>query len=98
MTSSGESAADSPSTPFSAPGAGSGAFRQACRRLTLIERTWAFNSRGTYLDEVLAFWLGDQGLELRGREGVNEPSFGNNEEQDLGAGKYRQLIRLVALH
>lgn len=42
LTSSGESAADSPSTPFSVPGAGSGAFRQACKRLTLTERNWAF--------------------------------------------------------
>lgn len=80
------------------PGAGSGAFRQACERLTLIESNWAFESRGTYLDEILAFWLGDQGLKLRGREGVNEPSFRNNKEQDLGAGKYRKLVRLIALH
>lgn len=80
------------------PGAVSGAFRQACKRLTLTERNWAFERRGTYLDEILAFWLGDQGLKLGGREGVNEPSFRNNKEQDLGAGKYRKLVRLIALH
>lgn len=30
VTSSGESTADSPSMPFSVPGAGSGAFKHAC--------------------------------------------------------------------
>jgi len=37
------------------------------------------------LDEVLAFRLGDEGLELGGGEGVDEACFGDDEEENLGA-------------
>jgi hypothetical protein len=39
------------------------------------------------LDKIFAFRLGDEGLELRSGEGVNESSFGNDEEEHLGAGE-----------
>jgi hypothetical protein len=39
------------------------------------------------LDKVLALWLGDEGLELCGGESVDETSFGDDEEEDLGAGE-----------
>lgn len=34
----------------------------------------------TYLDEVLAFRLSDEGLKLRCGEGVDESSLGHDEE------------------
>jgi hypothetical protein len=37
------------------------------------------------LDKVLAFRLGDEGLEFGGCEGVDEAGFGDDEEEDLGA-------------
>ena len=39
----------------------------------------------TGLDEVLAFRLGDEGLELGSGEGVYQTSLGDNEEKDLCA-------------
>lgn len=41
----------------------------------------------TYLDEVLAFWLGDERLELRRREGVHQARLGDDQQQDLCASK-----------
>ena len=47
-----------------------------------------------YLDEVLAFSLGYEWLELGCSEGVDQTSLGNDEEKDLGTGENRQFIRL----
>ena len=46
------------------------------------------------LNEVLAFGLGDERLELRGSKGVYEPGLGHDEQEDLGAGEGRELVRL----
>ena len=46
------------------------------------------------MDEVLAFWFGHKRLELRCREGVDETGLGDDEKEDLGAGKDRQLVGL----
>lgn len=40
-----------------------------------------------YLDKILALSLGDEWLELRSGEGVDQASLGDNEQQDLGAGQ-----------
>jgi len=48
----------------------------------------------TYLDEVLAFRLGDERLELGGGEGVDEAGLGHDEEQDLCAGENGELVGL----
>jgi len=47
-----------------------------------------------YLDEVLAFRLGDQWLKLWCREGVYQPSLGHHKQKDLRAGKNGELVRL----
>ena len=47
-----------------------------------------------YLDQILALSLGDQRLELGGREGVDQPRLGDDEEKDLRAGQDRQLVCL----
>ena len=47
-----------------------------------------------YLDEVLAFRLSDERLELWCREGVDEPSFRDDEQEDLGASEDTKLIGL----
>ena len=49
---------------------------------------------GAHLNKVLAFWLGDQRLELRGGEGVDQTGLGDNEQQDLGAGQDGQFVSL----
>jgi hypothetical protein len=46
------------------------------------------------LNEIFAFRLGDQGLELGGSEGVDETCLRHNKQQDLGAGERRQLVSL----
>lgn len=46
------------------------------------------------LNEILAFRLGYERLELCGRERIYETGFGNDEKQDLSACQGRQLIRL----
>jgi hypothetical protein len=48
-----------------------------------------------YLDEILAFGLGDERLQLRGREGVHEAGFGDDEKEDLGASEDRELVSLM---
>ena len=46
------------------------------------------------LDEVLALGLGDEGLELRSGEGVDEAGLGDDEQEDLRAGEGGELVRL----
>lgn len=48
----------------------------------------------TYLDEVLAFGLGHERLELRGGEGVDKAGFRDDEEQDLGTSEDREFVCL----
>ena len=48
----------------------------------------------TYLDEVLAFSLGHERLELGGGKGVDETSFGDDKEKHLCAGENRQFVGL----
>ena len=48
------------------------------------------------LDEVLAFWLCDQRLELGRGEGVDETGLGNDEEEDLSAGEDGEFVGLKA--
>jgi hypothetical protein len=80
--SSGESTADSPSTPFES--AGSGAFKQAYAMS--VNSKVGLTTSPAYLDEVLAFRLGDKWLELWRREGVDETSLRDDEEEHLSAG------------
>jgi hypothetical protein len=40
-----------------------------------------------YLDEVLALGFGNEGLELRRGEGVDEAGFGHDKQQHLRAGE-----------
>ena len=48
----------------------------------------------TYLDEILAFGLGDERLELGCGEGVHETGFGDDEQQDLSAREDGELVCL----
>ena len=48
----------------------------------------------TSLDEILAFRLGDEGLELRRSEGVHEAGLGHDEQEDLRAGESGELVGL----
>ena len=48
----------------------------------------------TCLNEVLAFGLGDERLELRGSKGVYESGLGHDEQENLGASEGRELVRL----
>jgi len=48
----------------------------------------------TYLNQVLAFGLGDQRLKLRCRECVDETGFGHYEEEDLSAGEDGKFVCL----
>lgn len=47
-----------------------------------------------YLDEVLPLGLGDQWLQLRGREGVDKARLRHDQKQDLCARKDRQFVSL----
>ncbi len=47
------------------------------------------------LDEVLSFGLGDEGLELCGGEGVDEPCLGDDEQEDLCSCECRELVRFL---
>jgi len=40
-----------------------------------------------YLDQILSFGFCDKRLELRCREGVDQTSLGDNEEENLGTGQ-----------
>ena len=46
----------------------------------------------SYLDEILAFGLSDEGLELRSGESVDESSLGDDEEEDLSASEDGQFV------
>ena len=46
----------------------------------------------TYLNQVLALSLSDERLKLGCREGVDEASLGDDQEQDLRAGKNGQFV------
>ena len=46
------------------------------------------------LDQVLPFWLRDEGLELCGCERVDQPCLGDDEEQDLRPSQSGQLVGL----
>ena len=45
--------------------------------------------------EVLALWLGDDGLELGGGECIDQAGLRHNEEQHLRAGEGGELVRLT---
>jgi hypothetical protein len=47
-----------------------------------------------YLDQILAFWLGDQRLQLGRGECVDEASLGDDEEEDLGSSQDGKLVCL----
>lgn len=81
------------STPLASPLEGSGAFRQACR--WSVMQCAKCSDGAAYLDEVLALGLGDEGLQLRCREGVDEASLRDDEQQHLGAGEDGQFVGLV---
>lgn len=49
---------------------------------------------GAHLNKVLAFWLGDQRLELWGGEGVDQTGLRDDEQQDLGTGQDGQFVSL----
>ena len=49
----------------------------------------------TCLDEVLAFWLRDKRLELRGRESIDETCLGHDEKEYLRSGQGRELVCLI---
>jgi hypothetical protein len=48
----------------------------------------------TSLDEIFAFWLGDEGLELCGGESINETCLRDDEQQDLGTSQGGEFISL----
>lgn len=48
----------------------------------------------THLNQILALWLGDERLELRSGEGVDEARLRHDKKQDLGAGEDGELIGL----
>jgi len=50
------------------------------------------------LNQVLAFSLGDQRLQLRGGEGVNMACFRGHQQQHLSPGQRAQLVGLVESH
>ena len=47
-----------------------------------------------YLNQVLAFSLGDKGLKLGCGEGVNQTGFRHDEKQDLCSGEDRKFVSL----
>lgn len=48
----------------------------------------------TYLDQVLALGLGDERLQLGGREGIDKASLGDDQQENLGTRKNGQLVGL----
>ena len=48
----------------------------------------------SYLNEILAFGLGDQRLKLWSREGVNQTGLRDDEQENLSASQDRELIGL----
>ncbi|CDK24650.1 unnamed protein product [Kuraishia capsulata CBS 1993] len=47
------------------------------------------------LDEIFAFRFCHQRLKLGGGEGVDESSFGHDEQKHLGSGQHRKLVSLL---
>jgi hypothetical protein len=102
--SSGESTGLLSSTPFASPLAGSGAFRQACGRVSNwcdwsgaqsdAQSVARWRGGPTYLDEILTLGFGDERLQFRGGEGVDKTGLGDDEQQHLGAGEDGQFVGL----
>lgn len=55
---------------------------------------WSIQTR---LNQILSFWLGNNGLELDGSKGVDETRFGHYQKQNLGAGQCTQFIGLQVM-
>lgn len=53
--------------------------------------------QAAYLDQVLALWLCDEGLEFWRREGVHQSGLGHDEEQHLGSSEDGELVRLYPI-
>lgn len=49
----------------------------------------------TSLDQVLALGLGDERLQLGGREGIDKASLGDDQQENLGTRKNGQLVGLL---
>ncbi len=52
------------------------------------------DGQATYLNEVLAFWLGDKWLQLWCCESVDQTCFGDNEKKDLSSSEDGEFISL----
>lgn len=46
------------------------------------------------MDQILAFGLGDERLELGSRESVDKTGFRNDQQENLGSSEDRKFIRL----
>jgi hypothetical protein len=57
-------------------------------------REGAMWSVETSLDEIFAFWLGYEGLELCGSKSINETCLRDDEQQDLGTSKGGEFVSL----
>lgn len=55
---------------------------------------WTVERMMSYLDEVLALWLGHERLKFGCGEGVDQARLGHNKEEDLRAGEDREFVRL----
>ena len=60
-----------------------------------LRRQLIVESVQTRLDEILSFRLGDERLELSGRESVDQSGLRHDEEQYLNSGQGRKLISLI---
>lgn len=47
------------------------------------------------MDQILAFGLGDERLELGSRESVDKTGLRNDQQENLGSGEDRKFIRLL---
>jgi hypothetical protein len=59
----------------------------------LVERV-LLKQNMAYLNQVLAFGLGNQRLKFRGSKGVDKASFGDDQEKNLSASQDREFIGL----
>jgi len=66
-------------------------------QLMYIDNTSSERNGGeeAYLNQVLSFGLGDEGLQFRSRKGVDQSGLGDDEQEDLSSSEDRQLIRLL---
>jgi hypothetical protein len=64
------------------------------RPSTISKRLLNQLATATYLDQVLSFSLGDKRLKLGCCESIDQTSLGDNEQENLGAGEYRQFVCL----